>query len=345
MTMILDQSLAFAIEDASQVGEVRRAAVSMANAQGFDEPNRGRVAIVVTEAATNLLKHASGGELILRRLDDDQTGGIEILSLDKGPGIADLARCRIDGYSTAGSPGHGLGAMARLSESFEIQSLPGVGTVMLARLWSVPAHRPHPRGRFEIGLVTTPTPGEEVCGDGWAVGVNAGRDVIMMVDGLGHGTFAAEAAREAAEVFRKHIALGAAGLIRTAHESLRSTRGAAMAVAEIDTEAREIRFAGAGNISASIIRPGEGRSSSMVSLNGTVGHSLRKVQEFTYPWDDGALLVMHSDGLSSHWQIDRYAGLSAAEPGLIAGVLYRDFKRGRDDATVLVARERSGTAS
>ena len=75
----------------------------------------------------------------------------------------------------------------------------------------------------------------------------------------------------------------------------------------------------------------------MVSYNGTVGHEVRKIREFTYLWPKGGLLVMHSDGLGTQWRLDRYPGLIARHPSLIAGVLYRDFNRGRDDVTVLVA--------
>jgi hypothetical protein len=77
----------------------------------------------------------------------------------------------------------------------------------------------------------------------------------------------------------------------------------------------------------------------MVSYNGTVGHEVRKIQEFTYQWPQQGLLVMHSDGLKTQWRLDRYPGLMHKHPSLIAGVLYRDFNRGRDDVTVLVARE------
>ena len=63
------------------------------------------------------------------------------------------------------------------------------------------------------------------------------------------------------------------------------------------------------------------------------------IQVFTAPWPAGALVLLHSDGLASHWTLDRYPGLSARYPTLVAGVLYRDHRRGRDDTTVVVARE------
>jgi hypothetical protein len=78
----------------------------------------------------------------------------------------------------------------------------------------------------------------------------------------------------------------------------------------------------------------------LVSHNGTVGAEMRKVQEFTYPWNAESILVMNSDGLTTHWRIDPYPGLQNKSTLMMAAVLYRDFKRTRDDSTVLVARER-----
>jgi hypothetical protein len=298
------------------------------------------VAIVATEAATNLSKHARGGVIILQGLQEDGAqGGLDILALDQGPGMPDVERCLADGYSTAGSPGAGLGAMARLSATFDIHSLPGTGTAVLARLWSAPlAGRPR-ASDLEFGAVSLPLAGEEVCGDQWAIAEVAGTTLLLVADGLGHGPQAAEAAREAVRVFRTQASLGPAGIIQAAHAALRSTRGAALAVARIDPEGGAVVYAGVGNIAGAILGTAADRSTSLVSHNGTVGHTIRKVQEFTYPWAPGSLLIMNSDGLTTQWQLGRYLGLASRHPGLVAGTLYRDFKRGRDDVTVVAIRE------
>lgn len=344
--------IALPMEEASQPGEARRLAVAMAQRLGFDEAGRGCVALVVTEAGTNLVKHAKGGELILRPAGD----ALEILALDRGPGMADVARFLVDGVSTAGSPGNGLGSIARLSGPLDIYSLPEVGTAMLIRLAlpTPPAAGPATpgcgsgtgtgTGGLEVGVISLPYPGESECGDAWAVQEQDGRTLVLMADGLGHGPQAAEAAREAIRVFRERADRGPAEVIRAAQEPMRGTRGAALAIAAVDPIRREVRYAGVGNISGSIHAPGAARSANLVSHNGTVGHEMRKVQEFTYPWPPGALLVMHSDGLSSHWRLDRYPGLAARNPGLVAGVLLRDARRGRDDATVLAARDGTATS-
>ncbi|WP_406697601.1 ATP-binding SpoIIE family protein phosphatase [Singulisphaera sp. Ch08] len=333
--------LALVIDDASKVGEARRSAVALARRLGFDETGRGQLAIVVTEAATNLFKHAVGGELILQGLEAGEAQGLEVLSIDRGPGMADIGRCFADGFSTAGSPGHGLGAISRLSSSFEIDSGLGVGTVSSARLWAVASTKAVKLDPVEWGAVNVPFPGELVSGDAWGIAADSGQTLIVVADGLGHGPLAAEASHAAVRVFHAKAALGPAGIIGAAHEALRSTRGAAMAVARLDPARREIVYCGVGNIAGAIVVPGHGRGSSMVSHNGTVGHTVRKIKEFVYPWEEGSLVIMHSDGLASHWRLDRRAGLALKHPSLIAGVLYRDSARGRDDVTVLVVRERS----
>jgi len=333
VTFFPSQSARVPVIDGSQPGEARRVAASLTTKLGLGESAAGAVALVVTEMATNLVKHAAGGGELL--MQPGEQGGLEILSLDRGTGMGDVGRCLTDGYSTAGSPGNGLGAMARLAETFDIHSLPGVGTAVFAGF-----RGGTDKTGFEIGSVNLPKSGEEVCGDSWAVDERGGRLRCLLVDGLGHGLPAAEAARQAVQAFRDRPELGLTDLIRAMHEALRGTRGAALAVSEIDASTGTLRYCGVGNIAASIQAPATGRSQSLVSHNGTVGHQLRKAQEFTYPWEHESLLVMHSDGLSTQWRLDGYPGLTGRHPALVAGVLYRDFSRGRDDVTVVAARGR-----
>jgi Stage II sporulation protein E (SpoIIE) len=109
-----------------------------------------------------------------------------------------------------------------------------------------------------------------------------------------------------------------------------------MAVAHIDAARKMVRFSGLGNITAAIHREDSVRH--LVSHHGTAGHGTRRIEEYTYPWDDQSVLVMHSDGITARHDLAAYPGLLQRHPGLVAGVLYRDFARGRDDATVVVAR-------
>jgi anti-sigma regulatory factor (Ser/Thr protein kinase) len=330
----------FSVEDLSAVAEARREALVLAHGLELDETESGRLALLVTEAATNLLKHAGGGELLMGVLGEERSQGVEVLALDRGAGMPDVEKCSRDGFSTSGSPGNGLGAMARLSSLFDIYSLPSLGTAVLLRLLrrkQAPLSRPE--AGLELGIVSLPKPGEEVCGDACAVEERQGSTYILMADGLGHGPDAARAAQEAVKVFRQRDRLEPADLLAEIHLALQHTRGAAAAVARVDTRRGMVTFAGLGNIGGVIIGPGASRS--MVSQNGTLGHQARRIQEFSYAWPDEGLLILHSDGLGSRFSVDRYPGLIMRHPGLTAGVLYRDFSRRTDDVTVLVARLRA----
>jgi anti-sigma regulatory factor (Ser/Thr protein kinase) len=325
-----------AVADSSGAAEARRRASSIATRLGFDETTAGRVAIVVSEAATNLVKHGRGGEILLRPLSAGAVSGLEIIALDRGPGIARLGDALRDGFSTAGSPGTGLGAIARLSAAFDIHSAGGAGTALLARLWAHPVPAAPPSG-LDVAGISVARAGEEECGDAWAVSEHrGGGGAVLVADGLGHGVQAAEAAREAVRLFRASPGLAPAAVMERLHAGLRATRGAAAAVADLDLSRGVIRYSGIGNISAVIVHDGATRS--LVSHNGIVGHEARRIQEFAAPFPEGALLVLHSDGLATQWRLDAYPGLAGRHPGVVAGVLYRDFKRGRDDVTVVVAR-------
>ena len=98
------------IEDASQVGEARRAAVQVANLAHLDDTALGKLAIVVTELATNIVKHAKRGEILIGNVRSDRS--VDVIALDSGPGMDNLERFMEDGFSSAGTAGQGLGAIS-----------------------------------------------------------------------------------------------------------------------------------------------------------------------------------------------------------------------------------------
>lgn len=333
----MSQQVSIPILEDSQPGEARRIAARMAAVDlQFDEETVGRVSIVATELARNLHKHAQNGELLLSSVNDSGAQAMELVAIDSGPGMVDVEKCMRDGYSTSGTPGHGLGAISRLSNYVDIYSVPKQGTVLMSRVHGK-RHAPE-RQRMEYGVVNLAVRGETKCGDGFAVRQQSERCVLMVADGLGHGPDAAKAAEEAIRVLDEHAKESPCEILEVAHSAMRATRGAAVSICEIALSQSEIHYAGVGNVSGSVFIAGTLRS--MVSHNGTVGHTLRKCQEFTYPWAPSALLVMYSDGLGTQWDLNKYPGLPERHPTTVAAVIYRDFKRGRDDVTVLVARER-----
>lgn len=325
------------VDELSQPGEARRAASVMANELSFDEVKRGQVAIIVTELARNIAIHGGGGHLILAGWKLQGKKRIDIMAIDKGKGIADVSAALADGFSTAGTPGTGMGAVSRLAGLFEIFTQPESGTAVLARV----SDETKLQSPLAIGGVSIPIAGERVCGDAFATAHSSGRSVFMVVDGLGHGPVAAEAATAALEAFEKYHGDSPAEIINGMHLAMKSTRGAAAAVAEIQHERGIVVFSGVGNIVGLVLAPDDDSVRNMVSHSGIVGHQLKHVAEFTYPWSPKASLVMHSDGINTHWDLKSYPGLLNKDPALIAAVLYRDQIRTRDDATVLVACPRN----
>lgn len=327
------------IDEQSQIAEARRVARTLAQNLGFDETRVEQAAIVATEACTNLLKHAGGGDILIQAVDGDETTapGLELLALDKGPGIGNLDQALRDGYSTGGTSGHGLGAIVRLAAASDFYSEPARGAAVLAR-WStglrIPAWRLPP---LQVGAVNVPKPGQEVCGDSWGVEQTPDYSVIMVADGLGHGLDARTASAQAVRILHSAPSLSPAEIVERAHLALRSTRGAALAVARIDRHRDRVTFSGIGNISANIYS-GVGEGQHLVSVHGTAGFQTAKIREFEYLWPEHGLLLMYSDGLASHTSPAAYPGLVLRDPALIAGVLYRDFGRGTDDATIVAAR-------
>ncbi len=324
---------AVVVSDASQIAAARREAMELAARHGFGSEAAGRVGLVATELASNLIKHGGGGEMLIGPYEDGGRGGIELIALDRGRGMADVGACLRDGYSSAGTRGQGLGAVRRLSGFVDIASWPGIGTAVLARL--SPTRRDAEGISGRLGVVSVAKPGEAVCGDSWAVAEGGGNGTLCVIDGLGHGAEAAEASVEGVRLFNRFNGHQVGTLIDYIHGGLRSTRGAAVSIARHDRAARKIVFAGIGNVAGIIAHRGTIRR--MVSMPGTAGYQVRKIQSFEYPFE-GGLVILYSDGLSATWTLEKYPNVERFHPTLIAALLYRDFGRKRDDATVLVGK-------
>ena len=322
------------VQEETQIGSARRCAVGICERISNDETFCGKAAIVVTEMARNLVQHGHGGEIVLREIANVPSPSLELLAIDRGPGMRNIGECLRDGFSTAGTAGTGFGSIKRLAEKFEVFSQAGRGTIIWVRLCALDLSSASPV--FESGGVSVAIESEEVCGDAWEVFEAAGVLRALVVDGLGHGPFAGQAAREAVAVFRSPSATGVASTLKLIDLALVKTRGAAAAIVELSPAKGQVTAAGVGNISMRLLNNGE--SKSFGCDNGTLGTGVPKIREFTLPWEKGSLLVMHSDGVKTHWNHQDYPGLARRHPGLVAGLLYRDFRRERDDATVLVAR-------
>jgi anti-sigma regulatory factor (Ser/Thr protein kinase) len=335
--------------------QARRAAAALGRRIGLSAERVAEVELAVTEAAVNLNTHAVDGALLVRLSGGDGCRGVELLVLDHGPGMADVAAARRDGVSSAGTLGIGLGVVERMADSFEVHSFAGRGTVLVARF--------RPRGSktepvrncpepMIVGL-TRPLSGEQLCGDAWAArmvpgagadpsaGTSAGAAdaksaslLVMLCDGLGHGPLAARASEQAVADFHRAPGADPVEILAGLHRAMAGTRGGAVAVAAIDLAARRVRYCGVGNISGFVVA--EERRSSLLSAPGIVGHHLPRLRAFDADLPDGARIVLHSDGLTERWNPSSMPGLFQSSGTVIAAHLLREAGVRRDDASVVV---------
>ena len=119
-----------------QIRLARKQAIGLATALGLDTELLDLVALLTGELASNLVSHAQGGELLIRGLLYQGSPGLEVLSVDRGPGMDDVCLCLQDGFSTAGTLGTGLGLTRKVSDEFDVYSASGHGTVVMSRIWS-----------------------------------------------------------------------------------------------------------------------------------------------------------------------------------------------------------------
>ncbi|WP_178111246.1 ATP-binding protein [Pseudomonas sp. Bc-h] len=315
------------IEDISQVGYARRTAQRVAEELGFDATDCGRVALVVTEVASNILKHASNGELHLRVLPG-AVAGLEVIAIDRGQGF-DVHDCMTDGFSTRGTQGIGLGSMLRQAQVFDVHS-DARGSVVLTRFYP----RTAAVKDLRLGITQHSLHDDPACGDAWALAIKGQQVSILMIDGLGHGPEAESAAKAGATAFNREPFADPTVLLDEIHHDMRGTRGGAVALARFDSARDGLSFIGIGNIGATLIS--EDKNRGLASHPGIVGLQYRKIPAVDYAHCTGQLLIMYSDGLQSRWNLRDYPGLMFRHPAVIAAVLHRDYCRGRDDVTVLV---------
>jgi len=317
------------VEDPSAAAGCRAAALALASKLQFPEARTDQLTLAVTEAASNLHKHASQGSMLLRIARHDGRPGIELVTIDTGPGFRDAAAALRDGHSTSGTLGIGLGAIRRLADFCDLYSVPGRGTALVARFWPTP----HPDVAPYAGLVR-PITGETECGDVFGAVETEGKLTGVLCDGLGHGPLAASAAMEAVAAVLEDPAGEPAALIERAHRRMTHTRGGAIAVVQVAGQV--VWFAGLGNIAATILA--DGARKGMLSVPGIAGHQARTIRQFEYTAPPGAAVILHSDGISGRWEPAVLPGLNARDPLVVAAALLAQAGSRRDDAGVLVLK-------
>lgn len=335
-----------AVPNLLAVGRVRRKIKSLTKDLGFSPVQISELEIASTELATNLVKNgAIDGNIIVRPLSDGQISGIEMVSLDSGPGIEDVNAAIRDHYSTCDTSGLGLGAISRLMDEFDVFSRIGtdisavgkqpphpVGTIVTCRKWV----KTPPEKSIEHCVLSRSFPGETANGDGCLIKHSASHVLIAVVDGVGHGELAEEASQRALDCIDGHFDKPFMDIFTRLHDLLKETRGAVVTLVRLDKDQRTLEHAGVGNVE---VRTHPREKSGLMNQPGTLGFGRFKQPRVSKTvWPVGTTLLLHTDGISQKWSLDRFPDLLSCSVSTIAHYLMRNFRLQTDDATILVLR-------
>ncbi len=309
----------------------------LARSLGMEKAQVADVAIAISELASNLVKHrVAEGKIIIREIRAEGKKGIEVISSDLGPGIDNIDQAMSDGYSTAGSLGIGLPAVNRLMDEFQIRSNIGEGTLVTTRKWIKPEMPYIPVPELELSVFSRPVPGERYNGDAYFVKRYEDKIVFAVIDGLGHGQGAQEAAQVAVDCLENFYRRPFAEILQLCHQRLKKTRGAAMSLCRINLKDRVMTHAGIGNVNTRVYS--SEKTPAPFSINGTLGVAMRTVKVDDYPLPENSTIIMFSDGISGRFSPDNLPGFLSLKPQRLAKRIMDNHAKDNDDATIIVGR-------
>lgn len=328
--------ISYNAEDRSYFSLLKKDINKKATDAGFGPRKLSELDIIVAEMTSNLLKHAEKGELLMCITGESEHQYIELICMDSGPGISDPAKMMLDGVSTTSTSGNGLGSIKRLSDYFEIYSLPGWGTILLCRIYKN-SDSPRKRDSLIVRSLVVSKPGQVVSGDGGIYTQTADFFKLLVADGLGHGEEANKAIIEARQAFRLCRDNDPVEIIRFLHGPLKKTRGAVGTVVVYDFKRKLWKIAGVGNITTALANYQSVRN--LMSYNGIIGHNIPNTmtaQEFSS--DDFQQVILCSDGIKTRWDSTRYPGINKYDLSFLAAALYKDYGRKTDDMSAVVCK-------
>lgn len=329
--------LLFNVADRSYFSLVKKDIHALGIQQGFSDERAGQLDIIVAELCSNLIKHAGHGQMLVKAIHEQGNSGVEVICLDKGPGITDIKRMMLDGSSTKKTLGQGLGAIQRLSDKFDIYSQKDWGTVILSRIFQHPLAYYTPRFTTEVKGLLVPKKGETACGDGFYYKQTNYQFKLFVGDGLGHGPEAAKAVEEAINSFKYCHEENPVDIIKYINSTVKKTRGLVGTVVTLDFETKEWSICGVGNILTRLSNFSQ--SKNYMSYNGILGHNIPgSLKEQRTPYEQGQYLVLCSDGIKTKWELSNYTGIYKNDLSVVTAAIYKDHTRNTDDASVVVAK-------
>lgn len=327
-----------AIEEEADVILAGRQVKAALSELDFEASAIEEIALVVHELASNIVKHAGEGSIALVPRSANGRTGFEVRARDSGPGIADVDQAVVDGYSTTGTLGGGLGAVHRLMDDVVINSAPGsdVGVQIVATRWQDPSRSNQQVPPLAIGAATRPKPGRTQNGDAFLIEHGAGQSLVGIIDGLGHGREAHRASSEAQQHVRSHSSQPLSDLFAGVGRVCRGNRGVVMLLARFNWDAAEVTLGSVGNITLRVCHSTESRH--LVSKRGVLGANAPSPKIAAWEWEPSSVMVLHSDGLTSRWSCDDVSLRDGRPVTVTANALLRSLSSADDDATVLVIR-------
>ncbi len=328
----------FSLSDRSYVNLVKREIKKIVEGIGFKAKRFAEIEIIISEMTSNIIKHTPGGSILVKHITIGAVEGIEIISIDNGPGMLNPLMMLKDGVSTTNTLGQGLGAIKRLSDNFDICSVPRWGTIVLARVFkNENAKELLGKEVFITSALMVPKKGEEYCGDGYKISTKGDSCQILAFDGLGHGPEAQKASGAAIKSFVESKKLDPAEKLRKMHPVIKHTRGGVGMALSIDLKSHSLSYCGVGNISARVLS--EGKLKSCISYNGIVGHAFpNTLHTNTIVWAKEDFLIITSDGITSRWDASALSNILKHDIAIVTAGLFKDFSRGTDDSLVMIVK-------
>lgn len=330
--------ICFNAEDRSYFALLKKEIHTLAVAHGFETYRTGEIDIIVAEMASNLSKHAGGGEILVKIQPGKTDSYMEIISIDNGRGMNNVQQMMEDGFSTTNTMGHGLGSIKRLSDDFDIYSIPRWGTIVLSRIYLVPRTVPPvAKSKAEIRTLIVCKPGETVSGDGASVLQDSKGISILLGDGLGHGPEANAAVNAAIQAFEQNKGYEPVSAIREIHDRVKKTRGLVATVVRYACAQKQWMICGVGNIGTGIAH--NLALKNHMTYNGIIGMNIPgSMKTHMVNAEYGQVLILCSDGIKNRIDMQRYPGILRHDLSIMAAAIYKDYARKTDDMSVLIAR-------
>jgi anti-sigma regulatory factor (Ser/Thr protein kinase) len=328
--------ISFPADDRSYFSLIKKEIHRLATEGGIAPARINKLDLIVAEMTSNLFKYSNDGEILLGVFHNGGSPYVELISIDNGPGMMNPAKMMQDGISTSNTLGHGLGSMKRMSDTFELYSQIGWGTIVLSRVYSDP-EKTKAVNQVIMRPIVVYKPGEKTSGDGFTYKKTDKYLKMMLADGLGHGPEANKAVNEAAAAFKVFPDYSPTETLRFIHTAIKKTRGAVINIVGYDHSRRVWTSARVGNIAVRMSGPVNFKNH--MSYNGIVGHNIpNTMNDQDYPVEEFNQVMLCSDGIKTRIDMARYPMMYKYDTTILAAAIYKDHARRNDDMSVIIAK-------